>query len=149
MGRNPLRWLYGGSNRLHHLRLSSTLSGALATLAPLNPGIELGGYWWQFPHGGLWLAAAIACYSQEWWATADRDIEPSRSWWWGHWYWLPFGGIRHRNRLSHGLIVGTGIRLVYGWWWFLPVLWLLSPWAAVAWCLGALVNDVGHIFLDF
>jgi uncharacterized metal-binding protein len=97
----------------------------------------------------LWATAAVGCYLHEAFATADRDVEPSRKWWWGHWYWLPYGHmVGHRGWASHGLLIGTAIRLAYGWWWLLWGLWLLLPALAVAWCVGALANDVFHILLD-
>lgn len=43
---------------------------------------------------------------------------------------------------------GTAVRLIYGWWWWLALLWLVSPAALAAWCVGALINDLGHLALD-
>lgn len=37
-----------------------------------------------------------------------------KRWGWLRWLWLPYQKtVRHRSRLSHGLIVGTMLRLIY------------------------------------
>jgi len=145
----PLRRIFGGSDRRHHLAMSCALSMPLAALTYTNPGVSIAGVFLQMPHDWLWLVASLGCYGQELWATADRDVEPSRKGGLGHLYWLPYGhAIPHRNRLSHGLVIGTVIRLAYGWWPLLPVLWVVYPPLMVAWCVGAFVNDLGHLALD-
>ncbi|MBD1871974.1 DUF2227 family putative metal-binding protein [Nodosilinea sp. FACHB-131] len=133
----PLRLIFGGSNRQHHLRMSMTLTSAIAAT----------GYYYAYDLWPLWLTTAAACYGQEAWATADRDVEPSRKP--PCLYWLPYGHIvKHRGLLSHGLVIGTVVRLAYGWWPMLWLLWNLLPALAVAWCVGALINDLGHLALD-
>jgi uncharacterized metal-binding protein len=133
----PLRLIYGGSNRKHHLRMSITVTSAIA----------VSGYHYHPDLWPLWLTAAAGCFAQEWWATADRDVEPSRKP--PNLYWLPYGCIvKHRGWASHGLIIGTVVRLAYGWWPLLWLLWYLLPALAVAWCIGALLNDLGHLALD-
>jgi uncharacterized metal-binding protein len=133
----PLRALYGGTNRPNHLRLSLHLA-----LVSTAWGI------YHYPSDWpLWLMSGVACYAQELWATADRDLEENRKR--PCWYWLPYGRkVRHRGWASHGLVVGTVIRLSYGWWWWLVPLWGFSPPLAMAWCGGALLNDMGHLALD-
>lgn len=132
-----IRRIYGGTNRPQHLRLSRHLA-----LAILGLGLSL----WPH-HAALVLTAAIACICHEGWATADRDVEPSRRP--PSWYWLPYGlALKHRSVWSHGLGIGTAVRLTYGWWWLLWPLWILSPPLFWAWCGGALANDLGHIALD-
>ena len=150
----PLRWLYGGSNRRHHLRMSASCAGGLAYLSIINPTATVLGYSLQMPHPGLWLVAAVACYGHEYWAGSDRDVEPSRRP--PCLYWLPYGHlVKHRGMLSHGPLIGTAVRVVYGWWPVLGGLWLLWPvspfwalWLGVAMGIGALVNDIGHLLLD-
>ncbi len=129
-----LRAIFGNSNRSGHLRMSLCLSLALAGagVAWLSPWV---------------LVASIACWVQELWATADRDLEEKRR----HksWYWLPFGWlVSHRSWVSHGLVWGTVIRLAYGLWPVLLGLYLVAPPLALAWVFGALVNDLGHLALD-
>ena len=132
---NPLRRLFGGSDRPHHLAMSTAAAMPVAALA--------------YHYGWLCLVSSVACLSHEWWATSDRDMEENRKWWWGHWYWLPYGlVVPHRSWASHGLFIGTAIRLAYGWWWLLWPLWLVYPPVALAWCGGALVADVAHWLLD-
>ena len=58
------------------------------------------------------------------------------------------GAVWCRGLLSHGLLIGTVVRLAYGWWWLLVPLWMVSPPLFWAWCGGALVNDLGHLALD-
>jgi uncharacterized metal-binding protein len=155
--RNPLRRVFGGSNRAHHLALSQAIAIALALMAYHHPHLTLGGQVWAMPHRSLWLASAASCALQELWATSDRDEEYKRvprGFWQrlGHWYWLPFGlMVKHRSRWSHGPVLGTVVRAAYGWPWLL-LLVVLSPWpvglgAAIA--LGFLANDFGHLALDY
>ena len=133
----PIRAIFGGSNRPHHLRMSAFLTGVI-----LFCGYQYYAHLWP-----LWMTAAVGCYGQELWATADRDVEPSRKP--PCLYWLPFGHlVPHRGLFSHGFIVGTLVRLAYGWWPVLWVLWLLLPPLAIAFAAGALVNDLGHLLLD-
>ena len=132
-----IRAIYGGTNRPHHLRLSRHIA-----LAILTAGLF---HWPSYPD--LWGTAALACVCMEGWATADRDIEPSRKP--PSWYWLPYGLVlKHRSVWSHGLVIGTVVRLTYGWWWLLWPLWLVSPPVFWAWCGGAFLNDLGHLLLD-
>jgi hypothetical protein len=150
------RYLFGGSNRRHHLAMSTALSMGLAAMAVHNPGVRVLGHWVQMPADWLWFVSAGACYAQEWWAGSDRDEEEKRGRGNGHYYWLPYGRtVKHRNWASHGLVVGTVIRGVYGWW-FLPLalagLSLVAPvlagHLALALGLGMQVNDLGHWLLD-
>jgi len=133
----PLRKLYGGTNRPQHLRLSRHLALAI-----------LGGGLFHWPHhADLVIAAAVACICMEGWASSDRDLEENRKP--PSWYWLPYGRmVKHRSLWSHGLLIGTVVRLIYGWWWLLVPLWMASPPLFWAWCGGALVNDLGHLALD-
>jgi hypothetical protein len=153
----PLRRIFGGSNRPGHLRLSRFIATAIAILpAVAYPRFVALCHWagleshpTRAGFAGLCWVAATACAAHEVWATADRDMEEKRKPGNGHLYWLPYGmALKHRSRLSHGLVIGTIIRLAYGWWWLLPVLWLLSPWVLAAWCCGALVADLAHWALD-
>jgi uncharacterized metal-binding protein len=147
----PLRRVFGGSSRPHHLAMSRFIAGALAGVGLFTPAPLL------FPWRGLWLVAAGACAAQEYWATSDRDLtENCKAQGFAYWYWIPYGdAIDHRDLLSHGLIVGTVIRALYGWWPLLLALALLWPtfpvavgWVAVALGAGALANDLGHLLLD-
>lgn len=151
----PLRLVFGGSNRKHHLRMSGTCTIALLALSVVNPGVMAWGYWLQMPHEGLWIVAGAACYGHELWATADRDVEHKRKP--PCLYWLPYERIvgGHRGILSHGLVIGTVARVAYGWWpvmLALGALWQVSPfwaaWLGVACGIGCFVNDLGHLALD-
>lgn len=134
MLRAPLRTLFGNSNRTGHLRMSMALSVLMGTFA-LGHGQPLLG------------VAAVGCWVQEQWATADRDLEENRRR--RSWYWLPFGAlVSHRSWISHGLVWGTIIRLAYGLWPVLLGLWIIDPVLVVAWSLGAFINDLGHLALD-
>jgi uncharacterized metal-binding protein len=152
------RYLVGGSNRKHHLAMSTAISMGLAAMAVHNPVVHVLGHRLQMPADWLWLVSAGACYAQEWWAGSDRDEEEDRlaknSA--GHYYWLPYGlKVKHRNWASHGLVIGTVIRCIYGWWPLMLALWglwltfpVLVGWLAMALGLGALANDLGHLLLD-
>ncbi len=44
----------------------------------------------------------------------DIDSRQFRRWGWLRWIWLPYQkSIRHRSLLSHGPVIGTGLRLAY------------------------------------
>jgi hypothetical protein len=165
----PLRRIFGNSNRPGHLRLSRVTAGAIAFLpavaypqfTALCQWVGLESHPTRAGFAVLCWVAATACAAHEVWATADQDEQEKRlpksevGWQrrtlWDrleNWYWWQFGKIDHRSRLSHGLIIGTVIRLAYGWWWLLPVLWLLSPWVLAAWCMGTFVADLAHLALD-
>lgn len=112
------------------------------------------GYWWQVPHEGLWIVAGATAYLHELWATADRDVELKRKppclYWLSHDHF-----VKHRGLMSHGLLIGTVARVIYGWWpVLLGLLWLwgVSPfwaaWLGIAIGLGCFVNDLGHLALD-
>jgi uncharacterized metal-binding protein len=133
-----IRIIFGGSNRSGHLRMSN--------FAAIFAAAGMAYYTQSFPLAAI---CAIACLFQERWASADRDLEEKRKGSLGHWYWLPYGKlVRHRAIWSHGLIVGTVIRLLYGYWGIpFMLLWLVPP-VGMAWCIGALANDVGHLLLD-
>jgi uncharacterized metal-binding protein len=129
--------------------MSQAAAVAIAAMAYHNPGGAM-------PHRGLWLVSAAFCVAHELWATADRDLEPSRKCGLAHLYWLPYGYlVGHRSALSHGPVIGTAIRLAYGWGW---LLWPLWQWAdggsgmaagvLLAIVVGALVNDAAHLLLD-
>ena len=131
---SPLRTLFGNSNRTGHLRMSMALTVVIITL-----GLAWGNPW-------FWVAG-LGCWVQEQWATADRDLEENRRR--KSWYWLPFGAlVSHRSWISHGFVWGTIIRLIYGLWPVLLGLWVIHPYAALSWSLGAFVNDLGHLALD-
>jgi uncharacterized metal-binding protein len=147
----PLRRVFGGSNRPHHLAMSRFIAGALAGVGLFTPAPVL------FPSRSLWVLAAIACYAHEWWATSDRDFtENCKAQGFTYWWWIPYGrAVKHRGLLSHGLVIGTAIRVAYGWWPLLLLLgglWLTFPvlvaWVAAAMGLGMFVNDLGHLLLD-
>jgi uncharacterized metal-binding protein len=106
----PLRWIYGNSNRLGHLRMA-------ASLALVTPTAGLIFAPWLFTDPSLWLFTPAAIFMHEHRATSDRDVEPSRKGGISHVYWLPYGWMfEHRSIWSHGLVVGTIGRLIYGWW---------------------------------
>jgi len=126
-----LRRIYGGSNRPHHLRFNSFVAFWVALAAIAHP---------------LALVAAIGCWSHERWASPDRDVEDDKTY--SEPYWLPYGwAMKHRSFWSHGLIVGTAIRFVYGWW---PMLFFLDtfPELIIAWIVGCLISDFAHLLLD-
>lgn len=157
---NPVRWVFGGTCRESHTRMSLLLAGFLMGLStnaawPLWLSTRLHPYFPALANEFTWLAestltvscltliGAAACLAQEMWATADRDLSHQ------HWYWGLYGRkVKHRAWASHGFFIGTVIRLAYGWWWLLLPLAALWPQAAIAWCLGAFANDCGHLVLD-
>lgn len=72
-------------------------------------------------------------------------------------YWYPYGLlVPHRHWVSHKPIIGTAIRLMYGFWWvvFIPPpnvnsevafwLWHLLLW----WMIGLVCSDIAHSVFD-
>lgn len=132
-----IRRIFGNSNRSGHLKMSRVASGVAAFTGALlgasfNPLLFL-------PCG---LIAANACLHQEYWASADRD--QAETGYWG----LYDQWFRHRSIWSHGLIIGTVTRLLYGYWGIPFILCYLIPPTGISWVIGAFINDVGHIILD-
>jgi uncharacterized metal-binding protein len=133
-----IRWIFGGTNRPHHLKMCHFLTVA----APL-----IG--WYYFPEFGsdFWILVGGGILLQEHWASADRDIEENRKP--PNLFWLLYGRrVKHRGWASHGLVIGTIIRLGYGFLGLPFCLVYVDPEIGVAWCLGALINDIGHLLLD-
>ena len=128
---NIIRFPFGNSNRSGHLRMSRC-AAAIACLSMF--------YHTQDPI--LSIICAIGCIHMEAWASADRDQAEKG-------YWALYDSwFKHRSFWSHSLVVGTGIRLLYGYWGApFMMLWLAPP-IGVAWIAGALTNDLGHLILD-
>lgn len=64
-------------------------------------------------------------------------------------WWLPYAlCVRHRSWVSHAPVVGTLIRIAYGFWWFLFVdvtwFWRLG-WVWV----GLAISDLAHWVMDY
>jgi len=139
-----IRLPFGGSDRPHHMRMA--LAASVAT------GLYLWSEGW-----GWWfsLASGVVILAHEYWATADRDIEEKRvdrdgrGTWWGHWYWLRYGKlVGHRAVWSHGLVLGTLCRCVYGWWFVLLPLAHYAPELGLWWLACCLWCDIWHLVLD-
>ncbi len=66
----------------------------------------------------------------------DLDIysRQFQRWGWWRWIWIPYQKtLRHRSFLSHGLIVGTTLRLIYLAGWLGAVGWLGLTTAQIFW----------------
>jgi uncharacterized metal-binding protein len=92
----------------------------------------------------------------------DLDLisRPYKRWGLLRWIWIPYQRFipRHRHWLSHGVIVGSIIRLLYFAAWLSP-LWFLFPglqqieWAiswekAIAFLAGVELSALNHLLLD-
>ena len=126
-----LRRIFGGSDRPHHLACNFWAAMLFLPVILVTP----------------WAALSLmACLAHEGWASPDRDIEERKAN--PYWYWLPYGRmVSHRHWASHGLIIGTVIRFLYGWW-FILFLWPVNAAMVVAWFTGCLVSDIAHWALD-
>ena len=92
----------------------------------------------------------------------DLDLisRPYKRWGWLRWIWIPYQKLIpcHRHWLSHGVIVGSVVRLLYLAALLLP-LWVIFPglqqveWAinwekAIAFFLGIELSALNHLLLD-
>lgn len=135
----------GGSDRPQHLLLNRIVA-VIITAADIALT--------QNPVG---LITGLACLLMEWWATPDRDIEHKRGQRFGHRWWLIYEWFipNHRHPLSHSLLLGLPLRLLWGTWPLLLMylsqdpLWeiLQTPWM-VRVLLGAIASDCCHYALD-
>jgi MFS family permease len=154
-----LSWLIrfpfgGGTQRPHHLRMAIVAALVAGWSAFYLCREHLGLPLWA--SALLSFVALIGSWLQEAWASADRDEEEKRKP--ANLHWLAFGrSVKHRSWVSHAPVIGTAVRLFYGYlgapfgmlWvgWHYPAFGLLLP-IGVAWIYGALVNDLGHLILD-
>ncbi len=110
----------------------------------------------------LGIVAASAHLLAGLYLSPDLDLvsKPYKRWGLLRMVWLPYQKLIpcHRHWLSHGVIVGSVIRLLYLAAWFLP-LWFLFPglqqvnWAitwekAIAFFLGVELSALNHLLLD-
>jgi Uncharacterized metal-binding protein len=71
-------------------------------------------------------------------------------------YWLPYGLVMpHRSFWSHFPVVSTSIRVVYGFWWLVPLSFAirLTPgplfwWYFAWWFAGLCLSDAAHWMMD-
>lgn len=90
----------------------------------------------------------------------DLRSRPYKRWGLLRWLWIPYQRLipRHRHWLSHGVIVGSVVRLVYLAAWVSP-LWLVFPgisqvhWAVdwgkvLAFFCGVELSALNHLLLD-
>ncbi|MBE9167108.1 metal-binding protein [Pleurocapsales cyanobacterium LEGE 06147] len=75
-----------------------------------------GGTFWLTRNGELTLILAAAFLFSGLMFGPDLDIYSIqfKRWGWLRWIWLPYQkALRHRSLLSHGLIIGTVLRVLY------------------------------------
>ena len=90
----------------------------------------------------------------------DLRSRPYKRWGLLRWLWIPYQKLipRHRHWLSHGVIVGSVVRLVYLAAWVSP-LWLIFPGLtqvsplvnlreAIAFFCGVELSALNHLVLD-
>ena len=110
----------------------------------------------------LGIVAAAAHIVAGLYLSPDMDLEskPYKRWGWLRWIWIPYQKLIpcHRHWLSHGIIIGSVIRLLYLAALLLP-LWFIFPglrqieWAitwekAIAFFLGIELSALNHLLLD-
>ena len=65
----------------------------------------------------------------------DLNSRPFKRWGWLRWIWIPYQKVmRHRSVLSHGLLIGTIVRMLY-----------LAAWTIV---LGIIILGIVQVFRD-
>lgn len=132
---NPLRSLYGGSDRPQHLAINTLATASLT-------GVAVAFCLHGMPYA---VAAPIGCRLFELWASPDRDLQENRK---VQGYWGTFGRrVKHHSPYSHSLPLGTPIRLLYGFWFALPCVMVFPMWA-LWFVLGAIASDFAHFALD-
>jgi len=110
----------------------------------------------------LGIVAAAAHIVAGLYLSPDLDLvsKPYKRWGWLRWIWVPYQKLIpcHRHWLSHGVIVGLVVRLLYLVALLLP-LWFIFPglqqveWAitwekAIAFFLGVELSALNHLLLD-
>ena len=110
----------------------------------------------------LGIVAAAAHIVAGLYLSPDLDLvsKPYKRWGWLRWIWVPYQKLIpcHRHWLSHGVIVGSVVRLLYLVALLLP-LWFIFPglqqveWAitwekAIAFFLGVELSALNHLLLD-
>lgn len=120
--------------------------------------LALGSYYWGLELG---LIAASAHVLGGLFLSPDLDLvsRPYKRWGLLRFIWIPYQRLipRHRHWLSHGVIVGSIVRLLYLSAWVSP-LWLVFPglqvqWAvdwskAIAFLAGVELSALNHLLLD-
>lgn len=157
--------LLGGSNRSQHLPANYIAAGIITAadlFITLNIPDSLALELWQWsltvpiPSLGdpsLALVTGLSCLAVERWAWPDRDIEHKRSNKGFHQYWLLYEKLipYHRHPLSHSLLWGLPLRLLWGFW---PLLLLpfmgysVSMLVLARAVIGAIASDCAHYTLD-
>jgi len=118
-----------------------------------------------FLFGGLMLSPDL-----------DLRSRPFQRWGWFRWLWIPYQkSLHHRSFLSHGLVIGTVVRVIYllfwvaalglligaiavqfstvSWGWTDLGQWLWTmvkqhPWSGVALFVGLELGSISHILGD-
>jgi len=114
-------------------------------------------------HAEVGLIATASYYLAGMYLSPDLDLvsRPYKRWGFLRWVWLPYQRLipRHRHWLSHGLVIGSAVRLVYlaalvsPLWFFLPglqqVQWsgVTAPNAMAVFC-GVELSAINHLLLD-
>ena len=108
------------------------------------------------------IVAAAAHIVAGLYLSPDLDLvsKPYKRWGWLRWIWVPYQKLIpcHRHWLSHGVIVGSIVRLLYLAALLLP-LWVIFPglrqvhWAitwekAIAFLVGVELSALNHLLLD-
>ncbi len=114
-------------------------------------------------HAEVGLIATASYYLAGMYLSPDLDLvsRPFKRWGFLRWLWLPYQRLipRHRHWLSHGLVIGSLVRLLYlaalvsPLWLFFPGLqqtqWsgVTAPNAMAAFC-GVEISALNHLLLD-
>ena len=135
-----------GKNHDRAILLSTPIIGFIGVSHSLELGIVAAS---AHLLGGLYLSPDL-----------DLVSRPYKRWGWLRWLWIPYQKLIpcHRHWLSHGVIVGSIVRLLYLAALLLP-LWVIFPglqqvdWAitwgkAIAFLVGVELSALNHLLLD-
>jgi uncharacterized metal-binding protein len=110
----------------------------------------------------LGIVAAAAHIVAGLYLSPDLDLvsKPYKRWGWLRWIWVPYQKLIpcHRHWLSHGVIVGSVVRLLYlaalllPMWVIFPglrqVQWVITWEKAIAFLVGVELSALNHLLLD-
>lgn len=78
--------------------------------------------------------------------TVSENVLPGILGWLWFIYWWPYAKLHKHRGSSHWPLIGTMVRVVYGFWWLVLLdIELLKLWPLL---IGLIVSDMTHLLMD-